>query len=152
VKNLKIKDKVVWSVLGLSLVIIVADRVSKEIVWNNFRNLIVWNKGISLGFLSPDNLMDKILLQAVIVVAILGFLYWLFSESKKVRKNYSLIIPLAMVVSGGMSNLIDRALWGSVMDFIPFFSLWTFNIADFSISSGVVLLAISTIFFKTEKL
>lgn len=151
-KNLKIKDKVVWSVLGLSLVIIVADRVSKEIVWNNFRNLIVWNKGISLGFLSPDNLMDKILLQAVIVVAILGFLYWLFSESKKVRKNYSLIIPLAMVVSGGMSNLIDRALWGSVMDFIPFFSLWTFNIADFSISSGVVLLAISTIFFKTEKL
>jgi len=152
VKNLKIKDKVVWSVLGLSLVIIVADRVSKEIVWNNFRNLIVWNKGISLGFLSPDNLMDKILLQAVIVVAILGFLYWLFSESKKVRKNYSLIIPLAMVVSGGMSNLIDRALWGSVMDFIPFFSIWTFNIADFSISSGVVLLAISTIFFKTEKL
>lgn len=151
-KNLKIKDKVLWSVLGLSLVIIVADRVSKEIVWNNFRNLIVWNKGISLGFLSPDNLMDKILLQAVIVVAILGFLYWLFSESKKVRKNYSLIIPLAMVVSGGMSNLIDRALWGSVMDFIPFFSIWTFNIADFSISSGIVLLAISTIFFKTEKL
>lgn len=147
-KALRTQTKGAWLVLVFALLIILADRVTKEVVWSNFREIVVWNKGISLGFLSPADLAGKIILQSVIVVAVLGFLYWLFSEFKKPEKNYWLIIPLAMVVAGGMSNLVDRALWGSVLDFIPFFSLWTFNIADFSISCGVILLALNKIFYK----
>jgi len=56
-----------------------------------------------------------------------------------------------MVVAGGVSNLIDRMLWGSVMDFIPFFGLWTFNIADFSISVGVILLLINKLAYDFWK-
>ncbi len=150
-KNLKFFGKEFWLTVFLVVGIVLVDRISKEIVWNGFRKEIVWNNGISLGFLAANDLFSKIVLQIVICLAVFGFLYWLVSEFKKKDKNYFVILPLGMVVAGGVSNLIDRMLWGSVMDFIPFFGLWTFNIADLSISVGVILLLINKLFYDFWK-
>ena len=150
-KNLKFFGKEFWLTVFLVIGIVLVDRISKEIVWNGLREQIVWNNGISLGFLATNDLVSKIVLQIVICLAVFGFLYWLISEFKKKDKNYIVILPLGMVVAGGVSNLIDRMLWGSVMDFIPFFGLWTFNIADFSISVGVILLLINKLFYDFWK-
>jgi len=151
VKNLKFFGKEFWLIVFLVVGIVLLDRISKEIVWNVWREQIVWNNGVSLGFLATSDLFRKIILQIVICLAVLGFLYWLVSEFKKKDKNYFVILPLGMVVAGGVSNLIDRMLWGSVMDFIPFFGLWTFNIADFSISVGVVLLLANKLIYDFWK-
>ncbi len=150
-KNLKFFGKEFWLIVFLVVGIVLLDRISKEIVWNVWREQIVWNNGVSLGFLATSDLFRKIILQIVICLAVLGFLYWLVSEFKKKDKNYFVILPLGMVVAGGVSNLIDRMLWGSVMDFIPFFGLWTFNIADFSISVGVVLLLANKLIYDFWK-
>jgi len=147
VKNFKFFGKEFWLTVFLVIGIVLVDRISKEIVWNELREQIVWNNGISLGFLATNDLSSKIVLQIVICSAVFGFLYWLVSEFKKKDKNYFVILPLGMVVAGGVSNLIDRMLWGSVMDFIPFFDLWTFNIADFSISVGVILLLVNKLIY-----
>ena len=130
--------------------VLTVDRISKEIVRYNFESFVVWNAGISLGFLEPAGEASKIILSTIIFVVVMGFMYFLYGEIRKDRKNYKMIIPLALVFSGGLSNIIDRLAWGSVLDFIPFFSLWTFNVADFVISLGVVMLLVNKIFYDRK--
>ena len=130
--------------------IIFADRISKEIVRQNYERYIVWNTGISLGFLQATGEVSKIILSTIIFVVVMGFMYFLYREIKKDRTNYKMIIPLALVFSGGVSNIIDRLAWGSVLDFIPFFSLWTFNVADFAISLGVIMMLVNKIFYDRK--
>ena len=48
---------------------------------------------------------------------------------------------LALMFGGAVGNLIDRVWSGEVVDFIKFPYFWTFNVADSSITIGVVLLA-----------
>lgn len=58
----------------------------------------------------------------------------------------SLVVPLALVLGGGLGNLSDRLfrdLEGHVVDFIDL-SFWpTFNVADIAISFGVILIVIN---------
>jgi signal peptidase II len=55
-------------------------------------------------------------------------------------------VSLGLIFGGAVGNLIDRARWGSVVDFIDVY--WkvyhwpAFNVADSSISIGVALLAV----------
>lgn len=149
-KIVEYKDRGLFFVFFFIISIIVLDRVSKEIVWMKYRDLVVWNSGITLGFLTPDSVLSKLLLQLIIIVAVICFVFWLSGEFRKKVRNYLVILPLGMVVAGGVSNLFDRIFWGSVLDFIPFFTLWTFNVADFSISAGVVLLIMGKLFYGTK--
>lgn len=149
-KIVKFKDRGLFFVFFFIISIIVLDRVSKEVVWMKYRDLVVWNSGITLGFLTPDSILSKLLLQLIIIVAVTCFVFWLSGEFRKKVRNYLVILPLGMVVAGGVSNLFDRIFWGSVLDFIPFFTLWTFNVADFSISAGVVLLVLGKLFYGTK--
>lgn len=49
-----------------------------------------------------------------------------------------------LILSGGLSNIIDRFLWGGVVDWIRLFSIW-FNSADVLISLGVLLFILRTL-------
>lgn len=146
----KLRDKGFLLVLFFMVVIIAVDRVSKEIVWRNYRDLVVWNSGIALGFLTPGGIFGKVFLQSIIVLAIISFVFWLSGEFKKKSRNYFIILPLGVVVAGGVSNLFDRVFWGSVLDFIPFLNLWTFNIADLAISSGIIALILGKLFYESK--
>lgn len=44
---------------------------------------------------------------------------------------------LALLIAGGIGNVIDRLLFGCVTDFVAFFDLWHFNVADTAIAAGV---------------
>ncbi|WWO96848.1 MAG: signal peptidase II [Candidatus Dasytiphilus stammeri] len=61
-------------------------------------------------------------------------------------------IALALIVGGGLSNLSDRIIYGSVIDFIHCFIMkWnflTFNIADISICIGGFLMILLEIKFN----
>jgi len=46
---------------------------------------------------------------------------------------------LAMILSGGLSNLLDRLIWGGVVD-IFHIGAFSFNLADGMIVAGAVLL------------
>jgi len=48
---------------------------------------------------------------------------------------------LALMFGGAVGNLIDRIRSGEVVDFIKFPHFWAFNVADSSITIGVLLLA-----------
>ena len=78
---------------------------------------------------------------------VLGFvLYYLFTNKSL---DWLTTTGLCCIVGGGLANLLDRFLYGSVTDFLfmDFSILRTgiFNIADLSVTTGMVLILIATL-------
>lgn len=84
-----------------------------------------------------------IALTACLVIALAVYLLTHRQEPRRIR------IPLVMILSGGLGNLIDRMLFSSVTDFFEllFVRFAIFNVADVLITVGAALLAISVIFY-----
>lgn len=80
---------------------------------------------------------------------ILSALVWLLIKNYT-RKNIFLIFSLSLIVAGAVSNLVDRLIFGYVIDFISFFDYSIFNLADVFIVGGVGLVLIWEL--KDEKL
>jgi signal peptidase II len=63
------------------------------------------------------------------------------------------LIALSLILSGAIGNLIDRAVFGFVIDFINLhyqdFYWPVFNVADTAITLGVILLLL--VDFKQDK-
>ena len=68
---------------------------------------------------------------------------------KNYRKSRPAMILSAMVISGGIGNLIDRVRIGYVVDYIELkiFKFAIFNFADICVTVGVFLLMIYILFF-----
>lgn len=79
-------------------------------------------------------------------VLILIFLLFFLIKSSNKRKSFF----LGLIIIGGTSNFLDYLYFGSVIDFIDFFSLLVFNLADLYIVSGVIGL-FSEILFRFKK-
>ncbi len=131
------------------------DQISKKVVRNNiakqeqitviedFLTLTkVENTGafLSLGHRLPELL--RILLLIIFPVLLLGAaIFYLFHKS-----GLSLLsqTAIACLVGGGIGNLIDRILYGSVTDFLHMdfyiFQTGVFNMADVSIMAGMFML------------
>ena len=92
---------------------------------------------------------------ALIAVSVVAMAAVAFILVKYYRRHILLNISLAMVLGGGIGNMIDRIRLEYVVDFLhtEFIDFPTFNIADCFISVGAVLLAIYILFFdsKVEK-
>lgn len=76
---------------------------------------------------------------ALTVVVCVGVFYYLFSNR---CKSLWLYWSLGVILSGGIGNLIDRARFGYVVDFIEptFMDFAVFNIADCAVTCGAVVL------------
>ena len=98
---------------------------------------MTWNRGVSFGALQAEGLARWGLFAMIGVISI-GFTLWLFRAER-----WMTALALSMVVGGAVGNLIDRARFGAVVDFLDFSGLffpWIFNVADASISVGAVAL------------
>jgi signal peptidase II len=78
-------------------------------------------------------------------LAISGFLAWqtLKAETRMAMFGY------AFIVGGALGNVIDRAIYGAVIDFILlYWRQWSwpvFNVADMAITFGVGLILIDSL-------
>ena len=98
---------------------------------------MVWNRGISFGTFAAEGMARWVLFGLSGVIATI-FAVWMTRASR-----LTTLFALALVVGGAIGNMIDRALYGAVIDFIDFSDLWfrwVFNIADASITVGAILL------------
>ena len=66
-----------------------------------------------------------------------GLLVWWYKDYTHTRK---VLFPLYLIISGALSNLMDRILLGSVTDYIHIAPISYFNIADLLIFAGVLLI------------
>ena len=114
----------------------------------------VENEGAAFGMLSNHRWVFMIFS----TVAIIGLSIYLFGFCKE---NKWVKVSLAMIIGGGIGNMIDRVLLGYVIDFIDFCAFpnlwkWVFNIADSCVCVGTFMLSLWLIIdtvkaYKNEK-
>jgi signal peptidase II len=112
---------------------------------------LVINHGISWGMLNSAHiLMHGIVLSAITVVTLL--LTWY--AYKRFCNGYTIYGEI-LVISGSLSNIIDRVYYGGVIDFIvvhtPVYMWPVFNLADSAIVLGVVIIALQILTSTREK-
>ncbi|CDG81831.1 signal peptidase II [Janthinobacterium agaricidamnosum] len=141
--------------LGIAAIVILIDQVSKititklfsyaeELVVTSFFNLtLVYNKGAAFSFLSNQGGWQRYLFTAIGLGAAAYIIYLL----NKHRGQRLFCWALSLIMGGAIGNVIDRLLYGHVVDFLDFhWSGWghfpAFNIADSAIFIGAVLFII----------
>ena len=141
--------------LFVSLVIVLADQVTKEIVADRiplhssvpviqglFDLTHVRNSGAAFGlFASIDSPLRTVLLNTVAFVVFLAVLVYAWRTSVDSTR---LQLGLSLILGGAVGNLLDRVRFGYVVDFLDFAVSghhWpAFNVADSAICIGVGLL------------
>ena len=98
------------------------------------------NRGAAFGILSNDRWVFMLVSSVMIV----GMLAYLFYPKKQMGQLFS--VAMAIVVSGGIGNMIDRLILGYVVDFLNFelINFAIFNVADsfVCVGAGIMVLAI----------
>ncbi|MCC7259035.1 MAG: lipoprotein signal peptidase [Gammaproteobacteria bacterium] len=139
--------------LVVSLLVVLLDQLTKFEVTQSldlyqrvpvlpFFDLVrLHNSGAAFSFLAGASGWQNWLFMGVAVVISAGILWWLVQLPR--RGKAVLGLGLALLLGGAIGNLIDRVLYGYVVDFILlYYGEWSypaFNIADSAITCGVAL-------------
>jgi len=142
--------------LLLAFVIMVVDQATKLTIesafefgdvlpiFNGFNLVLTYNKGAAFSFLATAGGWQRhffTLLALVVSVAIVAML-------RKHHGETRFALALSLILGGAVGNLIDRLLYGHVIDFLDVYwgtSHWpAFNIADSAICVGAVLMVLDS--------
>ncbi|MQA20910.1 signal peptidase II [Rugamonas rivuli] len=138
--------------LGIAAIVVLFDQLSKititktfqlgeEKVITSFFNLVLaYNKGAAFSFLSNSGGWQRYFFTAIA----LGAVAWIIVLLKKHGSQRLFSWALSLILGGAIGNVIDRVLYGHVVDFLDFH--WSgfghfpaFNIADSAICIGAAL-------------
>lgn len=137
--------------LGIAAIIVLLDQITKVAITKlftyseslpvtSFFNLVLaYNKGAAFSFLASESGWQRYFFTAIASFAVIFILYLL----KKHAGQRLFCWALALILGGAIGNLIDRVLYGHVIDFLDFHvGTWhwpAFNVADMAIVGGAGL-------------
>ena len=155
----KAKTNTWWMWLSLAFIIILLDQITKVLIVVNYRlgdstyvtsffNVVrAHNTGAAFSFLANAGGWQRWFFTGIGVAAAIFITYMLRAHAG--QKLFS--FALACILGGAIGNVIDRVLYGYVVDFMDFH--WSFlapifhgghfpafNVADSAISIGAVCL------------
>ncbi|HLC65360.1 MAG TPA: signal peptidase II [Candidatus Nanoarchaeia archaeon] len=141
------------SLFLFAAIVLLLDQISKYLTLSfvgigNQLEIFTWfslnvssNEGIVFGLFKGINTAF-----IFITILILGLILYYYD---KVPERIVYILPIGLVLGGGLGNLADRIFRGSVVDFFDF-KIWPiFNLADAAITIGVLFLIF--LLWKEEK-
>jgi signal peptidase II len=106
---------------------------------------LIYNPGAAFSFLSQAGGWQRWFFTIVGILAAVVII-WLLQKNTHDR---SFCIALSLILGGAIGNVLDRLLYGAVVDFIDVhYQGWhwpAFNIADSAISIGATLIVINEI-------
>jgi signal peptidase II len=168
---MKLSKRSIYIILVIVLTI-AADQISKVIIRNNitlrstinpgeripiigdyFILMNVENTGAFLGMGSELNETLRIILLLILPVVVLGLVL------RHIIKDTSLdkwsLFAFASIIGGGIANVFDRIVFGKVTDFLfidlgGVFRTGIFNLADLSVTTGMIILLFKSL-KKKEK-
>jgi signal peptidase II len=151
-----------WLYLGAFLpLLVLVDQVTKQladrmlghrpdvvtVVDGFFMLRYARNRGafFSMGETLPDAARIGLFVGATTIAV--GFMVWLYRRAQ--RDQGALKWALLLFMAGALGNLVDRVVYGEVIDFLHLhyqdvFHWATFNVADIYICAGLVLLLVDT--------
>lgn len=138
--------------ISLFLISFLADRITKGIILkktflnysvNNYLHFdLIYNRGISWGIFNSENALIFAIVSTVVFSITLFLAMHIY---QRIQQN-KLVIGEVLVLSGALSNIVDRVVYKGVIDFIVVsYKQWSwpaFNIADFSIVVGCIIMLI----------
>ena len=116
-----------------------AERSAIEIIPGVVDFRFVRNTGSAFGMFQGQSAILAVLAIGAISLLALYFL-------REARENQLVAAAIGLQMGGAIGNVIDRFRHGYVVDFIDFPRFPTFNVADSSITIGVVLLMYAVLF------
>ena len=122
---------------------------SKPVIQDLLHFTYVTNDGMAFGLSFPGGKHVLLIMTILLTGFIVGFLW-------KEKNGHPLIkYGLALILSGAIGNLIDRLLYGKVVDFLDLmignFHWYIFNIADSSVTIGMILFIIHSVYIEQKK-
>jgi signal peptidase II len=148
-----------------AIAIVIADRLTKllvirEIPVGGWRSVApgvalthVHNRGIAFSLFSEGGWLSRIILHGVILTAVVLIAWMLFRHG---QRQPMAGLAFGLILGGAVGNLIDRVMYGWVVDFIH---LWVrigdrswawpdFNVADSAITVGAGLLILNELLIQ----
>jgi signal peptidase II len=145
----------------ISGLVIVLDQITKYVadnsldyrlpvnVFTGLNMTLVYNQGAAFSFLADAGGWQRWFFMGLSLVISTVLIYWLRTVEKD---RIYLATGLALILGGAIGNLIDRSLYGYVIDFIDvYYRSWhwpAFNIADSAIVAGAGLLILDMFKYK----
>lgn len=142
----------------ITVLVIILDQLTKILADNQlqyhvpvevmpmFNLTLMYNKGAAFSFLASAGGWQRWFFLTLTSVVSIFLFFWI--RKLKTHQTYQ-YIALALILGGAIGNLIDRAIYGYVIDFLDVYfqqSHWpAFNIADSAITLGAILLIIDII-------
>ncbi len=157
------------TVRGLLIVIFLvtiigSDQICKSIVRQKIdynERTILLGKFVTLtrventgAFLSLGDSMPRILYKILMIIlplVVIGYaLYYILTKNDLSKL---MVTGICLIIGGGLGNIIDRIIYGSVTDFLQFdfvlFHTGIVNIADISVTAGFFIL-LYEMYFKSR--
>jgi signal peptidase II len=137
-----VNKKILFSFL-LFLSVFIIDQNIKALFLDGYRFygecidlILVYNKGVAFTLFA---FLDEYLkwIQIVLLIGVITYIIY--------EKLHAFILPIAIVVGAGASNIYDRFIHEGVVDYFYWhcgFNFAIFNFADVMINVAVVLIAI----------
>lgn len=159
----KTKTPINW--LWLSMLIILLDQATKYWVTHSmalfdsvavipyFNITLLHNYGAAFSFLADAGGWQRWFFIALALIVTAAVVFWL---RKLPKENHRfLAIGLALIIGGALGNVIDRAMYGYVIDFIDiYYGTWhwpAFNVADSAITVGAIIMIIDSLFLEPRR-
>ena len=122
---------------------------SEPIIQDFFHFTYVTNDGMAFGLSFPGG--KQVLL--FVTLALTGVIIWMLWKEKN---SHNLIrYGLSFILAGAIGNMIDRLLYGKVVDFLDImigdFHWYIFNVADSAVTTGMILFILHTILIGEKK-
>jgi signal peptidase II len=146
-----------WVWLGIAALVLLADQFTKVLMVStyqlgegfavtNFFNIVrVHNEGAAFSFLASAGGWQRWFFTALGVVAA-GVMVWMLKKHPG-QKLFGFAI--ACILGGAIGNVIDRVLYGYVVDFLDFYYAGihfpAFNVADSGITVGAACLILDEV-------
>lgn len=146
------KNKIVRNLVIIVTILIVVDQISKVLVTNlvvpsgndYFKLEVSKNTGMAFGF--NEGNISNIFITIFVLAIVINFI-----KNQMERIDNKTTIALALILGGGISNLIDRFFRGGILDFIKIYKFPVFNFADVCVVVGWILLILFLIDFSKNK-
>lgn len=127
------------------------ERIS--LIGDAFILMNVENTGAFLGMGSDLNPSLRILFLLILPIIVLAVVLRYVIKDKSLDKLS--LFAFSSIIGGGIANVFDRVVYGSVTDFFfidlgGVFKTGIFNMADLSVTTGMIILVLLS--FKTKKI
>jgi len=125
-----------------------------NVIQDYFQLIWVENKGAFLGMGSDMNPTLRLIFLLVLPTLVLAYVIYYILKTKELDRLS--LIAFCCIAGGGIANVFDRIVFGEVTDFFfidlgGVFKTGIFNVADMSVTIGMVMLLFSGVFNSKKK-